>query len=54
MLPLAAAGENGECTLVRELTDLAPGTVVLVLVPLAPFHDGRESLQAIAERVLAN
>ncbi len=51
-IPLAAAEEDGrEFTLIRDFAGLRAGTRVLMLVPLAPFRDGRESLAAIAERV---
>ncbi len=50
-LPLAAAGEDGEFTLIRDFSGLRPGTMALILVPLAPFHEGRESLLAMTERV---
>ena len=49
-IPLAAAGENGEIKLIRDLKNLAIGTRILLLVPLAPFRDGRESLAQIADR----
>jgi Trk K+ transport system NAD-binding subunit len=50
-IPLAAAEEGGEFTLIRDFTGVRDGTHVLMLVPLAPFRDGRESLAEIAERV---
>jgi voltage-gated potassium channel Kch len=50
-IALAAAEEDGEFTLIRDFAGLRSGTRVLLLVPLAPFRDGRESLAAIAERV---
>ena len=50
-IPLAAAGDNGEVALIRDFAGVQPGTRVLILVPLAPFHDGRESLAAVAERI---
>lgn len=50
-IPLAAA-IDGEFTLVRDFAELAPGTRTLILVPLAPFHNGGESLAAVAERVI--
>ena len=51
-LPLAAAGEGGAFTLIHDFAGLRPGAMVLILVPLAPFHEGRESLLAVTERVL--
>jgi len=50
-IPLAAVGADGEFTLIRDFAGLQSGTRLLMLVPLAPFRDGRESLAAIAERV---
>ncbi|HEX3863373.1 MAG TPA: NAD-binding protein [Stellaceae bacterium] len=45
-----AAAKGSEVALIRDLHDLAGGTEVLILVPLAPFHDGRENFAAIADR----
>lgn len=50
-IPLAAAEEGGEFTLIRGFAGVRPGAHVLLLVPLAPFRDGTESLAEIAERV---
>ena len=50
-IPLAAAGEDGEVRLIRDFTGLTVGSRVLILVPLAPFHDGRDNFAAAAERV---
>ncbi len=50
-VPLAAAAADGEFALIRDFAGLPFGTRLLILVPLAPFRDGRESLAAIAERV---
>jgi voltage-gated potassium channel Kch len=50
-IPLAAANEDGEFILIRDFAGLGFGTRMLMLVPLAPFRDGRESLAAIADRV---
>jgi voltage-gated potassium channel Kch len=49
-IPLAAE-EGGGFTLIRNFDGLRFGTHVLMLVPLAPFRDGRESLADIAQRV---
>lgn len=52
-VPLAAAAPGGDgFALIHDFAELRPGTLVLVLVPLAPFHDGRESLLGMADRVL--
>jgi voltage-gated potassium channel Kch len=53
-LPLAAAGKDGDFALVRDFAGLPAGTLVLVLVPLAPFHAGTESLLGMTERVLGS
>jgi voltage-gated potassium channel Kch len=50
VIPLAVA-DSGDLTLIRDFAGLPMGTRILMLVPLAPFRDGRESLAAIAERV---
>ncbi len=50
-IPLAAAVDGSESALIRDFAGLRPGTRILILVPLAPFRDGSESLAAIIERV---
>jgi voltage-gated potassium channel Kch len=50
-IPLAAAEAGGKFTLISDFAGLPLGTRTLMLVPLAPFRDGRESLAVIAERV---
>jgi voltage-gated potassium channel Kch len=50
-IPLAVAENGGDFALSSDFSGLPPGTRALVLVPLAPFRDGRESLAAIIERV---
>jgi voltage-gated potassium channel Kch len=50
-IPLAVAEDGGEVTLVRDFVGFRPGTRALIVVPLAPLRDGRESFAAIAERV---
>jgi voltage-gated potassium channel Kch len=50
-IPLAVAEDGGEFTLTRDLAGMRPGTRALILVPLAPFRDGRENLGQIVERV---
>ncbi len=52
-IALAAAEDGGDFTLIRDFAGLRPGTRVLMLVPLAPFRDGRHSLAQIAERIAA-
>ena len=51
-IPLAAAAADGEFRLVRDAGGLAGGSRALILVPLAPYRDGRERLPDIAERVV--
>src|SRR5205085_11236300 len=50
-IPLAAGGEDGDFALMRDFAGLARDRRVLILVPLAPFQDGEETLAAVAERV---
>ena len=50
-IPLAAAEDGGEVTLIRDFTGLRPGTRMLILVPLAPLHEDRATLAAVAEPV---
>jgi hypothetical protein len=51
-IPLAAAEDGGNFVLTRDLAGLSPGTRALILMPLAPFHDGIENLAAMIERVV--
>lgn len=51
-IPLAAAGDDGEFTLLRNFAGVRPGTRVLILVPLDPFRDGRENLTQIVGRTI--
>jgi voltage-gated potassium channel Kch len=50
-VPIAVARENS-FALVRDYQDLGASDRLLVMVPLAPFHDAAESRPAAAERVL--
>ena len=50
---LASGGEDGEFRLIRGYAGLARGTRVLLMVPLAPFRDGSESLAEVFERIYA-
>ena len=52
VIPLAAAEDGGDFTLIRDLVALAPGTRALILMPLAPFRDGTEDIGAMVERVV--
>lgn len=49
-IPLAVAAGDGEFRLLRDTADIRPGDRALLLVPLAPFRDGSESLPGIIER----
>src|SRR5438067_1655205 len=48
---LAAAADSEEFVLARDFTGLARGTRVLLMVPIAPYRDGRVSFAAVTERV---
>jgi Trk K+ transport system NAD-binding subunit len=48
-IPLAVAEQGRDFALRRDFAGVRPGTRALILVPLAPLHDGRASLEAIAE-----
>jgi len=50
-IPLAVAEDGGDFVLSRDFAGLPPGTRALILVPLAPFRDGRENVGAMVERV---
>ena len=48
------AGDAGQLILIRDFSEMGPTSHGLALVPLTPFYEGRESLAAIADRVLGN
>ena len=50
-IPLAVGGPDGECRLVRDFAGLRPGSHALILMPIAPFRDGSESLASVVARV---
>jgi voltage-gated potassium channel Kch len=51
-IPLALAGEDGACLLMRDFDRLGRvGTRALVLMPLAPFRKGEDGVVTVAERV---
>jgi voltage-gated potassium channel Kch len=50
-IPLAVAEEGGDFALSRDLAGLPSGIRALILVPIAPFREGTESLGAVVERV---
>ncbi len=52
-IALAAGSDDGEFRLIRGYAGLARGTRILLMVPLAPFRDGSESLAAVFERIYA-
>jgi len=49
-LVLAAAADSDDLRLVRDPSEVAPGTATLILVPLPPVGEAHESLAAVAER----
>jgi hypothetical protein len=49
---LLAVSENGEFKLAVEFDALKPGQQALIMVPLAPFRKGKDTLAAAAERFL--
>jgi voltage-gated potassium channel Kch len=51
-IPLAAAAAGGDFTLIRDFTGLPLHTRALIMVPLAPFRDGRESIATVTEHAL--
>jgi voltage-gated potassium channel Kch len=50
-IPLAVAEDGGDFALHRDFVGAPPGTRALILVPVAPFRDGTESVGAMLERV---
>ena len=50
---LLAVSENGEFRLAADFDALEPGQEVLIMVPLAPFREGKDTLAAAAERYAA-
>jgi voltage-gated potassium channel Kch len=49
---LLAASRDGDFALVDDFRALEPGHRVLIMVPMAPFRDGTDTLAAAAERFL--
>ena len=49
---LLAVSDNGEFRLAVDFDALEPGQQALIIVPLAPFHEGKDTLAAAAERFL--
>jgi hypothetical protein len=49
---LLAVSENGEFKLAVEFDALKPGQQALIMVPLVPFREGKDTLAAAAERFL--
>lgn len=47
-----AASRQGNFTLAGDFTEVRPGDRVLLIVPLAPFREGQDTLAAAAERFL--
>jgi voltage-gated potassium channel Kch len=51
-IPLAVAEPDGGCRLVRDFAGLPAGLHALILMPLAVFRDGRESVASVVARVV--
>jgi voltage-gated potassium channel Kch len=49
---LLAASRQGDFAIADDFADLGPGDRALVIVPLAPFREGKDTLAAAAERFL--
>ena len=49
---LLAASRQGDFAIADDFADLEPGDRALVIVPLAPFREGKDTLAAAAERFL--
>ena len=49
---LLAVSHNGEFRLTADFDALEPGQQALIMVPLAPFREGKDTLAAAAERFL--
>ena len=47
-----AVSRQGNFSLARDFRELGPGDRVLLIVPLAPFREGQDTLAAAAERFL--
>jgi len=50
---LLAVSRDGDFTIADDFAELVPGDRALVIVPLAPFREGKDTLAAAAERFLA-
>jgi len=49
---LLAESRQGEFAIADDFAELGPGDRALVIVPLAPFREGKDTLAAAAERFL--
>ena len=47
-----AASRRGDFAIADDFADMAPGDRALIIIPLAPFQEGRDTLAAAAERFL--
>jgi len=47
---LLAASRRGDFAIADDFAELAPGDRALIIVPLAPFREGQDTLAAAAER----
>jgi len=49
---LLAVSRQGDFAIAGDFADLVPGDRALIIVPLAPFREGKDTLAAVAERFL--
>ncbi len=49
---LLAVSRDGDFSLADDFGALEPGQRVLIMIPMAPFHEGKDTLAAAAERFL--
>ena len=49
---LLAVSHDGDFAIADDFAELVPGDRALVIVPLAPFREGKDTLAAAAERFL--
>jgi hypothetical protein len=49
---LLAVSRQGDFAIADDFAELMPGDRALVIVPLAPFREGKDTLAAAAERFL--
>ena len=49
---LLAVSRQGDFAIADDFAELVPGDRALIIVPLAPFREGKDTLAAVAERFL--